>query len=494
MALSGGGYRAATYHFGVLTCLHKVGLLDKVTMISSVSGGSITALKYASNLAEGGNFDDFSTQLEGFLTGRDLISEASKLLGKPTYERVTKSYTIITAFSELYNKHLFGESSKNFNLFWNKNFKNSHLKELAVNATEFHSGNSFRFTKSQSGRAKIGNKNISLLADDAKKLRLGDILAASSCFPGGFEPIDLLNDFAISEPFKRDYKKHWDVESLYLMDGGIYDNQGLEAIKLAKKRNNPFDLIIISDSDQDKDYPLYSPKVTPINLPNWTLKKAFSILAVLSLTIYFFASLGVYLAFTSFLARDLVLSFLLVSNIWIFRLVVFQFRSFNESLNKAVSNQFDPALKKLSSLSLNDLADALFSRGQSLITMTTSVFMKRIRSLVYDSVYKPGRFRKYVVDNLIYSLDEKAEIEGYKITDQMLDKVKTAKEMPTTLWFTDKDQSQYRALKETGEFTTAYKLIEYIDTLLPRFGEKKKEELDLIRDKLLTVWFSHCNQ
>lgn len=41
LALSGGGYRAAAYHIGTLRALHKLGILDKVDVISSVSGGSI---------------------------------------------------------------------------------------------------------------------------------------------------------------------------------------------------------------------------------------------------------------------------------------------------------------------------------------------------------------------------------------------------------------------------------------------------------------------
>ena len=47
LALSGGGYRAAAYHIGALRALHKLGVLGKVDVISSVSGGSITAASYA---------------------------------------------------------------------------------------------------------------------------------------------------------------------------------------------------------------------------------------------------------------------------------------------------------------------------------------------------------------------------------------------------------------------------------------------------------------
>ena len=56
LALSGGGYRAAAYHIGTLRALHRLGILDKVDVISSVSGGSITAAYYALNKE---NYEDF---------------------------------------------------------------------------------------------------------------------------------------------------------------------------------------------------------------------------------------------------------------------------------------------------------------------------------------------------------------------------------------------------------------------------------------------------
>ena len=61
LALSGGGYRAAAYHIGSLRALHRLGILDKVNVISSVSGGSITAAYYALHKD---NYEDFE---EGFI-------------------------------------------------------------------------------------------------------------------------------------------------------------------------------------------------------------------------------------------------------------------------------------------------------------------------------------------------------------------------------------------------------------------------------------------
>ena len=59
LALSGGGYRAAAYHIGVLRALHKLGVLDKVDYISSVSGGSIIAAYYG---LYDGDYESFETE------------------------------------------------------------------------------------------------------------------------------------------------------------------------------------------------------------------------------------------------------------------------------------------------------------------------------------------------------------------------------------------------------------------------------------------------
>ena len=47
ICLSGGGYRAMLFHLGAFLRLYELGLLQKASRISSVSGGSITSAKLA---------------------------------------------------------------------------------------------------------------------------------------------------------------------------------------------------------------------------------------------------------------------------------------------------------------------------------------------------------------------------------------------------------------------------------------------------------------
>ena len=54
LALSGGGFRAAAYHLGVLKRLEEFGVLASIEALSTVSGGSITGALYALRCAEHG--------------------------------------------------------------------------------------------------------------------------------------------------------------------------------------------------------------------------------------------------------------------------------------------------------------------------------------------------------------------------------------------------------------------------------------------------------
>ncbi|MFM7401712.1 MAG: hypothetical protein ACKO4W_12500 [Bacteroidota bacterium] len=64
LSLSGGGYRAAAFHLGCMTCLHDSqhegeSLLKKLCVLSSISGGTITGVVYAHTLAGGRLFSGF---------------------------------------------------------------------------------------------------------------------------------------------------------------------------------------------------------------------------------------------------------------------------------------------------------------------------------------------------------------------------------------------------------------------------------------------------
>jgi NTE family protein len=64
LALSGGGSRAIAFHLGCLRALKKSGILDRVEVISTVSGGSVIGALYALHHED---FSRFETEVENFL-------------------------------------------------------------------------------------------------------------------------------------------------------------------------------------------------------------------------------------------------------------------------------------------------------------------------------------------------------------------------------------------------------------------------------------------
>ena len=68
LALSGGGFRATLYHLGVVRYLRDANLLDSVSHITSVSGGSVLAAHLALNWDHyRGDSDDFEAASQEIL-------------------------------------------------------------------------------------------------------------------------------------------------------------------------------------------------------------------------------------------------------------------------------------------------------------------------------------------------------------------------------------------------------------------------------------------
>lgn len=99
----------------------------------------------------------------------------------------------------------------------------------------------------------IGNEVKCVKLENAKKYRLSDILAASSCFPIAFEPINFPRDF---KDYSEDDEFAQSNMQTMLMDGGIIDNQGIDYLMEADRQMfvvndekiKGIDLAIISDA------------------------------------------------------------------------------------------------------------------------------------------------------------------------------------------------------------------------------------------------------
>lgn len=248
ISLSGGGLRATGYHLGTLDMLERTGLLENVHILSSVSGGSLTGTSYALCQQEGKTFQDCFDNLYAFLPGLNTMEEIFRNAtgdrrGYPSGRRelITAMANVLHEqyYSRYYRSHSFGQ-------FWEG--KDGHLAEIMFNATEFKTGTAFRFQKSQF-RCMIGNGHVHISEEHARAMRMGDVMAASACIPAGMEPLFFPEDFHWPDDDQpgRPYctqvadeieRQTGGERSIALMDGGVYDNQGVTSILLAMLRRD----------------------------------------------------------------------------------------------------------------------------------------------------------------------------------------------------------------------------------------------------------------
>lgn len=426
LSFSGGGFRAACFTLGCTDYLNEViyegePLLKKVTFISSASGGSITNLVLSSMLRQGFDFKAIHNHLVKQLSGTVLMDAVFKVLNNTDawVKRPEKSRNLINAFAMVYDQLLFNEAAFEV-LSQPAGPDQMVIKETCVNTTEFTNGLNFRW---DNGTGMVGNKYLSFsdgLAG-AAKVRLGDILASSSCFPGGFEPIMFPVDFANPEApadilrqgirqlnnftsVQTDFlNQHKDV-NFGFMDGGIDDNQGIYAFMLADGRQDkPFDLYFPCDvSSNYLNDPFTYPK--PVTGADYDRTGTDFIKDLASkIRWYFIICLVLLAAGTAGAITDFrrsvslaltggalvglllpLLSALLLKK-WLKNLLSTLFPSAGDS--GSWGKIFDKYKAELLKLSLGQMLTMLLARATSVLLLADTVYLKRIRQLSYNNLY-----------------------------------------------------------------------------------------------------------
>ena len=271
LALSGGGHRAAFFHIGVLAKLAELGLLRRVEVISTVSGGSIIGALYylhVKNLLE--------DKADAEITDADYVelvravereyreAAATNLRGSGWANPITNfkmaipTYTRTDRVGELYEERFYSKAWRGrprregriamrdllieprghagaFDPDAANATRRARVPILLLEATTLNTGHNWRFeamymgepprqrTADEAVRADI-DKNVILertrwddLPEDCRDFPLGAAVAASACFPGGFPPIQVpgvVKDYLVK-----------------LVDGGVHDNQGIEGLR-----------------------------------------------------------------------------------------------------------------------------------------------------------------------------------------------------------------------------------------------------------------------
>ncbi len=496
LSLSGGGYRAAAFHLGTLRFLDRVGLLHDVVGLSTVSGGTITGMAWVVSQIDGKPFSDFYETYSAYLKRTNVISAAVEQLtshrdhGSHAWASLIRSAADVYAQPELFGDRRFGEVLA---------AKNVRLQEAIFNSTEFHTGLDFRFRRSANPQTLLGNNNNSLPRSVAQHIRLADIVAASSCFPGGFEPLVFPHQFH----WPRDFPKEKALEALSpdfasglpLMDGGIYDNQGVDSLLLAFKDPAATRLLISDVATKDSD--MYDVPENPtsrgwvtLNGLSW-LSWGLLVLAIVSAGILGWNGFDTarqgrweWRDYFLYLVPGVLTAAVAGALFWIRR----RLADVNVLLRRQVDVNAWPSFRKLT---VPEFTQMLVLRGTSLLALTSKVFMNRVRGLIYSRIYQDPAYQGRRMPNLIYTLTENSPAlftahAWMKPGPHLVALAQQACQMPTTLWFTS--DAQFATLESAGEATVCFVLLRQILDHHKGEYESKGQPLNELFERLRKEW------
>ena len=237
LCLSGGGFRAALFHLGALRRLHELGILERTTTISSVSGGSIVAGFLADRITArgtGATFADWERDVAAPFRRVCLHNMRTwPLLWSVLPPNWFRSGVAVATLERMYARHLTRRTLDQL----------PPRPHFVFCATDMTFGVNWTFERHRMGDWQAGYTRS--VAD----VPIARAVAASSCFPPVFAPqvvpdaATLLKGGAVAHHPDRAAL----LAGLRLTDGGVYDNLGLEP---AWKRH---EVVLVSDGGSPFD-------------------------------------------------------------------------------------------------------------------------------------------------------------------------------------------------------------------------------------------------
>lgn len=255
------------------------------------------------------------------------------------------------------------------------------------------------------------------------------------------------------------------------MDGGIFDNQGVDGAVTVYNRAGLFEklgLLLVSDTSQrrlplcEEPPALGRPRVRVRTLA-WLGYAGFG-LALLSLGALVRPLFDA--TWSGSNALRLVLTNVVPALLAASAAFAFWFvpRWIRRQIEEARIETGAELLPLLARLRLGDLVDLVKRRVGSLLAMAGEVSMKRVRGLIQRSLLgEDSRFQQRAQVILLYDLDERREKPRYddlrpSLELQLL--ARTAEAVTTTLWLDD--EQQLRDLVACGQATACLKLREHL--------------------------------
>ncbi len=235
LALSGGGSRAIAFHLGCLRALNDLEILEKIKVLSTVSGGSIIGAYYAYTPKK--SFEEFESDIKDFLR-EGFLSKISAELAKPN-NLLLCTVGSLTAKIEggicylTKRRPVLKRFRSSTDLFYNvlkrdifTNLKMHSLRrnnlEVVIGACDLRTASAFRFGNSKSG----GWRHGFLLPNDVD---VAFAVATSAANPLVFPAFD--------RTLKFDKTGQKIEQRVILTDGGVYDNLGIQVLEPSRDSN-----------------------------------------------------------------------------------------------------------------------------------------------------------------------------------------------------------------------------------------------------------------
>lgn len=227
LALSGGGARAAAFSAAGMQALHKRGLLQGVTHVSSVSGGGFAASYLALNpVPSGAEADGYFAQMQRVM-GHDFFWDTQMGQIRAPHRLFSPSRRLCSLQAALERPDF---------------LNGAHFSDLPqdrtffFNAVSYDTGQRFAFTNGTLPPPDGGDEPLlpaqlrSLSFSDAAARRttpdafpLSLAVATSAAFPPYLGPMTIQVDTDAGQP-----KEYW-----HLGDGGVLENPGVETLREA---------------------------------------------------------------------------------------------------------------------------------------------------------------------------------------------------------------------------------------------------------------------
>jgi predicted acylesterase/phospholipase RssA len=246
LALSGGGFRAAIFHLGVIRRLEELGIMQQVKVISAVSGGSIIAAYYLCEMEQRLHREPLANR-----TKRDVRMRIFEEIAEDFLSALDKNLcNRALFFTPFYHPWLFIKSillkpfrasarsiliQKEYDKWFYKEYALDQLPststqdsasasdlsgtKLLLNTTSMLTGERVTFSRepvSSVNEMSRVNRNI---------LPISSVVGASSGVPALFPPTMIAGDV--------------------LVDGGVADNQGIESLLADPAKCN---VLLVSDA------------------------------------------------------------------------------------------------------------------------------------------------------------------------------------------------------------------------------------------------------